>query len=166
MSANQETPLEFSNQNPLSFLLEQLGETNPKMKMLTELIKKQQATQSEANQASQGPNESENSEPKHVHMRQENELLRQENLLLVERIEALAAALGACPECWGENEDCELCRGRGTPGSMQPDRDMFRAYVVPVLEKLRRIGERKRRAYRENDVATATKPGSHETTNL
>ena len=38
------------------------------------------------------------------------------------RLEAVAEALGACPECWGTNPDCDLCGGRGRPGTAAPSR--------------------------------------------
>jgi hypothetical protein len=37
------------------------------------------------------------------------------------RLADLAAALGACGLCWGEDDDCPSCRGRGYPGAMRPD---------------------------------------------
>ena len=49
----------------------------------------------------------------------------------------LAEALGACPECWGEERECGVCRGRGAPGSRRPPRDLFRRYVAPVLDAVR-----------------------------
>ena len=44
--------------------------------------------------------------------------LEQENQLLVDHVEMLACALGACPNCWGSIEDCEDCGGIGRPGSV------------------------------------------------
>ncbi len=55
----------------------------------------------------------------------------------VERLHALldpvAAALGACPTCLGEDADCPLCRGQGVPGSLPPDPECFRAIVWPAV---------------------------------
>jgi hypothetical protein len=33
----------------------------------------------------------------------------------------LAAALGACGLCWGQDARCRSCRGRGKPGMFSPD---------------------------------------------
>jgi hypothetical protein len=33
-----------------------------------------------------------------------------------DRLSDIAAALGACGLCWGEDETCPSCRGRGKPG--------------------------------------------------
>jgi len=42
----------------------------------------------------------------------------------------LAAALGACPHCWGEDPECTTCAGEGRPGSAPPHRGHFRHYVA------------------------------------
>jgi hypothetical protein len=41
----------------------------------------------------------------------------------------LAAALGACPHCWGENPDCNTCAGEGLPGSAPPHRGHWQHYL-------------------------------------
>lgn len=48
-------------------------------------------------------------------------------------LDAVAAALGACPGCWGEDPSCRWCRGRGRPGSMAPDPDGFELLVLPAV---------------------------------
>lgn len=61
--------------------------------------------------------------------------------LEIERLEeindTLAAALGACAVCWGDDPDCETCRGRGGPGSLSPDRGLFERLVLPAARRLR-----------------------------
>ena len=37
------------------------------------------------------------------------------------RLSRLAAALGACGLCWGDDPACLGCRGRGRPGMVRPD---------------------------------------------
>lgn len=51
--------------------------------------------------------------------------------------ETLAAALGACPVCWGDDPDCGVCQGRGGPGSLRPNRELFERLVTPALRRLR-----------------------------
>lgn len=46
--------------------------------------------------------------------------------------DTLAAALGACYLCWGEDERCEECRGTGSPGSAPPDAQLYERFVVPA----------------------------------
>ncbi len=62
--------------------------------------------------------------------------LEQENRLLVDHVEMLACALGACPNCWGSIEDCEDCGGIGHPGAFAPDRACFDQFVLPVIVRV------------------------------
>jgi hypothetical protein len=54
-----------------------------------------------------------------------------------DRLASVAAALGACPACFGENLLCETCGGAGTPGSRLPQADEFHRYVRPAIERVR-----------------------------
>jgi hypothetical protein len=67
---------------------------------------------------------------------------------LRERQDRLAAALGACAECWGEDLECEVCGGTGTPGAFVPDPRLYRAIVSPVC---RAAGAGQRRLVRVID---------------
>ena len=62
--------------------------------------------------------------------------LEQENQLLTDHVEMLACALGACPNCWGNIEDCEECGGIGHPGAFAPDRGCFDQFVLPVIVRV------------------------------
>lgn len=62
--------------------------------------------------------------------------LEQENRLLTDHVGMLACALGACPNCWGNIEDCEDCGGVGRPGAFAPDRRCFDHYVLPVIVRV------------------------------
>ena len=53
--------------------------------------------------------------------------------LLRERSDTVAAALGACGICWGEDSACRACRGHGAPGRSIPDEQLFCEYVVPAV---------------------------------
>jgi hypothetical protein len=61
---------------------------------------------------------------------------------LRERNDTLASALGACYLCWGEDAICEVCGGRGTPGSLPPEDETFSTLVVPAVRRMqqRRAG--------------------------
>lgn len=54
---------------------------------------------------------------------------------LRERTAALADAVGACARCWGDDELCPVCRGRGRPGGRQPDGALFEQYVDPAWRR-------------------------------
>lgn len=57
--------------------------------------------------------------------------------LMLDQMDQFAAAVGACPECWGEDSLCSYCRGRGKPGYFQPNATYFDMYIKPVLGKLK-----------------------------
>lgn len=61
-------------------------------------------------------------------MEREIDMLRQRN-------DSLAGALGACYLCFGEQDDCPVCRGRGVPGRRAPQPDLFNCWVQPVLDR-------------------------------
>jgi hypothetical protein len=54
---------------------------------------------------------------------------------LRERTRVLAEALGACPLCWGEDELCPVCRGRGRPGGRAPDAHLYAELVEPASRR-------------------------------
>lgn len=56
---------------------------------------------------------------------------------LRERIDLLASALGACCLCWGEDNQCRVCRGRGRPGFSIPDEALFAELVLPAIGIMR-----------------------------
>lgn len=58
------------------------------------------------------------------------ELARAHDLL-----DDLAAALGACAACWGADESCRACRGRGSPGWRIPDHALFDEIVAPAVKR-------------------------------
>jgi hypothetical protein len=55
------------------------------------------------------------------------------------RNDALAASLGACFLCFGVDPFCDQCAGIGTPGWKVPDAAAYRLYVLPALERIRRL---------------------------
>ena len=62
------------------------------------------------------------------------------------RNDALAAALGACYLCWGDDPECPVCGGSGGPGAASPDRRLFTELIAPAVRALRPRGEVERRA--------------------
>src|SRR5690348_15554676 len=47
---------------------------------------------------------------------------------LIAHLDQLAEAVGACPQCWGEDLTCTYCGGRGKPGYFQPNQQYFDTY--------------------------------------
>jgi hypothetical protein len=72
----------------------------------------------------------------------------------------LAAALGAC-ECWGLQADCDLCRGRGSAGWIEPEPELFDEFVRPAIERL--PGSPARGHQRHDPVRTSEDSDSHQT---
>lgn len=73
-------------------------------------------------------------------------------------LDELALALGACPACWGEDESCRLCRGRGQPGFLAPDTDAFVRIVAPVLQRWPQAGLLSARATTLHAAAGPVRP--------
>lgn len=57
--------------------------------------------------------------------------------LLRDRTNRLAAALGACASCWGEDPGCRECHGHGRPGRSMPDEGLFTEVVMPAVLLMR-----------------------------
>ena len=51
-------------------------------------------------------------------------------------LDDLSRALGACHECWGEDNRCPACRGDGQPGFFKPDRQLFDQFILPAIRKV------------------------------
>jgi hypothetical protein len=53
-----------------------------------------------------------------------------------ETVRFVAALVGACPICLGEDRVCLECRGKGGPGSRNPDAAALVAWIMPTLRGL------------------------------
>ncbi len=115
-------------------MLAELGEQNPKMKLITTYLAGQQAE------------ETVEEEPPHLQMKKKKKRplsqlrkkidnMRMELEDLRERNDTLAAALGACYLCWGEDRECPECNGKGRPGFFTPDTELFTEFVAPALNR-------------------------------
>jgi hypothetical protein len=67
-------------------------------------------------------------------LRKKMAYLKAENEALTSHLENLAGALGAC-DCWGLNEACKICEGKGRSGFFMPDQTCFDHYVAPLLNQ-------------------------------
>ncbi len=126
----------FRSPNSLTEMLDNLGVDNPQLRLVAEMMDNQKPER-----AGRPSSEKKLAKKKQALMRiekliQENRELREENHVVRERLELLATSLGACPDCWGEDQACPICQGRGTPGSFMPARDAFVGYVLPAVRKI------------------------------
>jgi hypothetical protein len=62
--------------------------------------------------------------------------LKAEHERLGEFTDVLAAALGACARCWGNDARCVICAGTGQPGSILPHRGLFARFVTPAVRRM------------------------------
>lgn len=69
--------------------------------------------------------------------------LSEELDLLEARNDDLAAALGACYLCWGEDPECPVCAGQGKPGSVAPDRQLFNQWILPAVRTVQALVRRR-----------------------
>jgi hypothetical protein len=76
-------------------------------------------------------------DPALIELRTHVESMFAELKQLRERMDELAAALGACCVCWGQDHQCRICRGRGNPGFSVPDQALFEELVLPAIRTLR-----------------------------
>lgn len=103
--------------------------SDPRLGMLMQMLAKRE-------QDEPAPN---SSEPRREHARQRLREMRAELEILRERNEVLAAALGACAQCWGDDETCPDCRGEGGPGWRRPAKDLYDDLVAPVAARQARV---------------------------
>ncbi len=125
-----------------NILMEQLVAGNPEMKPIMEAMQQQKLNDREK-RSNRRQLRQDNKKltlalkreiSKNKSMIQENELL-QNNILFLEQInDDLAAALGACPDCWGTIKDCKVCNGEGQPAAFPVNRKTFIKYVLPVIK--------------------------------
>lgn len=113
-------------------LLELLGNQDPTTKMLLQMMQQQQEEAPEV-EIAEAPSPAQ--EKRYRKLRKLAELLEQKNELLEELLDELSDALGTCPDCWGQDESCSYCRGKGGSGFRASDEDAFQIWVAPLLNK-------------------------------
>jgi len=134
----------FQIPNSLTEMLDNMGIEDPRLRLFAEMMEKQSTTPSAESSLEEKLARKKRALARIERLSRENQELREENQWLRERLEFLAASLGACPDCWGEDQSCSICQGMGAPGSFLPDRDAFAAYVVPATRTIQRFTHRNR----------------------
>ena len=128
--------------NPTLALLSQLGVEEQRVAQVAQVMSALQESQAEAQALEE--------------LRAENARLKELNQTLLAHSDFLAAAVGACPQCWGEDAECGECGGRGEPGAYVPERICFEEVVRPVLNRMReRLAARRRRSEPQAPVPPA-----------
>jgi len=62
--------------------------------------------------------------------------LRQDLAAADAMLKYIADVFGTCPACWGQNQQCVRCGGRGQPGSRVPLEEELLAWVRPAFRRL------------------------------
>lgn len=126
-------------------VLAQRGRLDPKTQLLIQMLSRSEQAIDEVDGASPGgddlaPDAGGLDRRRHLAKRIRRTLTRMRSELeeLRELNDALAAALGACPSCWGGVEDCAVCGGRGGPGSRPPDPKLYEHFVAPAMRRMQR----------------------------
>lgn len=145
-------------------LLSQLESTNPTAGLIAKYLAVRQAYESESNLENEAEAEEQGraAEAQRLafkqserlaqvvqRLQQQVKMLRTELEQLRARNDALAAALGACYLCWGQDSGCPVCHGTWRPGSVTPDGQLFTQFVGPAIRMLQR-----RKEVRQNDSKT------------
>ena len=124
-------------------LLAQLSAENPQLAAVIRFITMRQQSAATGDDEIVWDDEMILSDGSQSHDESENEishLLRDIYAELEElqlRNDSLAAALGACYLCWGEDFECPDCGGHGRPGASQPDQALFASWIVPAIRRIR-----------------------------
>jgi hypothetical protein len=142
----------LANGASMEELLVQMSDTDPRLSLIAKYLANKRATVDEENQ------EENDVEPDYAKPRRP---LSADSSVSRERVEAvrslqrlartmfaeleelrsrndmLAEALGACYLCWGDDPQCEVCNGKGVPGSFAPDKPLFSKFIGPAARRLR-----------------------------
>ena len=74
------------------------------------------------------------------HLREELIAAWAEIEVLRRRVALVAAALGRCDVCWGDDLACHFCQGRGSSGYFWPDRTSYEELIAPAVARVRETG--------------------------
>ncbi len=136
------TRLASNSQNMMSLLMEQLGQNDPAMAMMVQMMQHQQQAADEVREdpvAVSKELEVRLSDTEHElsEVRAEAKKLLAAHRKAVERLADLSAALGACGLCWGDDPDCAGCHGRGHVGMIRPDPEIRVRLLGPARQAMR-----------------------------
>jgi hypothetical protein len=137
LSLEQLTGLLGGGTPDLSALIGAAGHTDPTLSAVLGALAQQRSAAADADSADGAENEAADASARDAELRARFEHLRDvarrmdgELRVLRRRNAQLAAALGACPHCWGEDAECGTCAGEGVPGSAPSHRGHWLHYVA------------------------------------
>ncbi len=111
---------------------------DPTVRAVAELMARRQQEEREEREAEEAaPVAEPPPTPEPLALRRRLRALEAEVERLLEINDGLAAALGACPRCWGEDAACPDCEGEGGPGAVAPERELFHRLVMPAVRRIK-----------------------------
>ena len=121
-------------------MMDELKRTNPQLAMLAQLMQArtivpQQVPEDLSAEVADLANRLADAEDRLERMKRQGRRLYEAHQGVTERLADLAAALGACGMCWGEDEFCPSCRGRGRPGMVRPDPELRARLLGPFRKQ-------------------------------
>jgi hypothetical protein len=129
--------LMMNPQNMMSKFMEQLGDGDPQLAMMVQMMQHQQQSVADPDDDYEAKCKELEIDLAHTQqnldsVRAEGKRLLAAHKIAVGRLSDLAAALGACGLCWGEDPDCLGCRGRGHVGMIRPDPEIRARLLGPA----------------------------------
>lgn len=132
-------------QSMMSQLFEQLGNNDPTMTMMLQMLQNQQTSADTEQDPIAMAKELEvrlsETEEELARVRTDAKRLLAAHRIAVERLGELSAALGACGLCWGEDPDCLGCRGRGHIGMIRPDSEIRARLLGSARQSIQAAGQ-------------------------
>jgi hypothetical protein len=121
-------------------MMDELKRTNPQLAMLAQLMQArtivpQQVPDDLSAEVADLANRLADAEDRLDRMKRQGRRLYEAHQSVTARLADLAAALGACGICWGEDEFCPSCRGRGRPGMVRPDPELRARLLGPFRKQ-------------------------------
>jgi len=117
-------------------MMEELKRSNPQLAMLAQLMQARAIVPQEvpddlSAEVADLANRLAEAEDRIERMKRQGGRLYEAYQSVTSRLADLAAALGACGLCWGEDDMCPSCRGRGRPGMVRPDPELRSRLLGP-----------------------------------
>jgi hypothetical protein len=118
-------------------MMADLQRTNPQLAMLAQMMQAraivpQEASEDLSAEVAELANRLAEAETRIETMKRQARRLYDDHRCVTGRLADLAAALGACGMCWGEDDHCPTCRGRGRPGMVRPDLEIRARLLGPA----------------------------------
>ena len=121
---------DLTSPDPMGALLEQMAVADPQMRLIVEALRHRISRDASSEITPTPP-----SAALRAGQKESLAQMRERYVALRTTVYTLAAALGACGNCWGTDADCPVCGGEGIPDSQPPDENLYLTYVLPAVRR-------------------------------